>query len=326
MVSTSARLLRLLTVLQSRGFWAGESLAERLDVTPRTVRRDIDRLRGLGYVISASSGPGGGYRLSQGRDLPPLLLDDEEAVAVAAALRIAVDAFKDLGETALSALVKLEQLMPARLRHRLGVLHAVTVSLDDRTPPLRPALLTTIAGACRDRELLTFRYRDRAGRVTRRTVEPMQLAHVSGRVWYLVAWDRSRQDWRTLRADRIQGRIQVRGRFVPRALPAEATRIVSDAISFAAYPFRARFRLKGSAETLAARLPAWLGVLEPVDARHCILSVGADTPTALAVHALLADTEFTLVEPESLRPVLDTLAWRLARSTRPSMPARRDGG
>ena len=191
MLDTSTRLLRLLAVLQSRQSWTGTGLAERLEITTRTLRRDVDRLRSLGYTIAAAAGPGGGYQLSRGSVLPPLLLNDEEAIAIAVSLRSAMDSFAGMSETAVSALMKLNQLLPSRLRKRVGALHAVTVSVGSG-PVLDADTLTTVAAACRDNRLLTFDYRDRAGRASTRTVEPVRLAHTGNRRWYLVAWDLGR--------------------------------------------------------------------------------------------------------------------------------------
>ncbi|HKI96964.1 MAG TPA: YafY family protein [bacterium] len=314
MVDTSTRLLRLLAVLQTRRFWAGADLAERLEVTARTLRRDIDRLRSLGYTIHAASGPGGGYQLGQGADLPPLLLNDDEAVALAVALRSAVDSFVGLGERAIGALVKLEQLLPARLRQRAGALQAVTVSVGGPAPAVDPDILTALAAACREHRLLTFPYRDRGGQDTVRNVEPVRLAHTGSRRWYLVAWDLGRADWRTLRVDRITGRPAPGDRFVPREPPGDVARYVADSIAYAPFRYRARFRLRGSVAALAERVPFWAGVLEPLDAEHCVLSTGAESLDALVFQVLLTRTDFELIEPDALRPQLREIAARLQRA------------
>lgn len=319
MIDTSARLLRLLSVLQSRGYWSGSGLAERLEVTPRTLRRDIDRLRSLGYAIQATSGPGGGYRLSQGAALPPLLLNDDEAVAIAAALRSAADAFTGLGETAVGVLVKLNQLLPERLRRRVGALQAVTLSVSatGAAPALDADLLTVIAAACREHELLSFDYRDRGGRVTQRRVEPMRLVHVASRRWYLLAWDLGREDWRTLRVDRVAGHVKPGPRFIPRPLPEDLPKFVTEAITYAPYRYRARFKLAGSTAELAGRVPPWLGLLDPMDETHSMLSIGAESLDALALHVLLCGTDFELIEPDDLRPRLMEIAERLRRGAAP---------
>lgn len=312
MVDTSARLLRLLTVLQARRFWCGAELAERLEVTPRTLRRDIERLRSLGYAVTASVGVGGGYRLDGGRALPPLLLEDEEALAVVIALRSAVDTVAGMGDAAMSALLKLNQLLPARLRDRLSALHAVTVSVADRGSGVDPQTLTLLAQACREGRQLRLDYEDRAGRASHRKVEPLRLAHTGNRRWYLVAWDVDRGEWRTLRVDRIRGSPVTGAPFTPRPPPADVGRYVSEAISHAPYPHRARFLLAGSLEELKQRLPPWIGALTPEGESHTLLTVGADSAQALVCLVLLCGVDFTLLEPEELRPCLRQIAARLA--------------
>lgn len=205
MLETSARLLRLLSLLQAHRDWSGADLADRLGVTPRTVRRDVDRLRELGYPVNASPGTGGGYQLGAGAELPPLLLDDDEAVAVAVGLRTAAgQGIEGIGETSVRALAKLEQVLPNRLRRRVSALNAFTVPMLRGSGPsaVDPAVLTELANACRDCERLRFEYLDHGGSPTRRTVEPHRLVCTEHR-WYLVAWDVDRDDWRTFRVDRI---------------------------------------------------------------------------------------------------------------------------
>jgi len=189
MLKTSARLLRLLSVLQSRRHWSGSELSERVGVDARTIRRDIDRLRELGYAVEASPGLGGGYQLKPGSSLPPVLLDDDEAVAVA--VRAAAGSVGKMEETAVGLLAKLDQLLPARLRKRASALHSITVSLASSQAVPSIEVLTRIATACRDHLKLRLNYRDRGGNATARTVEPLRLAH-TGHLWYLVAWDAQR--------------------------------------------------------------------------------------------------------------------------------------
>jgi predicted DNA-binding transcriptional regulator YafY len=315
-LDTSTRLLRLLAVLQSRRFWTGTALAERLGITSRTLRRDIDRLRSLGYTVSAAAGPGGGYQLGQGTALPPLLLDDDEAVAIVVSLRSAVDAFAGVSQTVVGALVKLNQLLPTRLRKRVSALQAVTVSVAGTTAVVNPMTLTTLATACRDHRQITLRYRDRVGRISTRTVEPLRLAHTGSRRWYLVAWDLSREAWRTLRVDRIDEKPSLGAPFVPRPPPPDVERYVLEAISYAPYRHRARFVLAASAAEVAERIPPWIGVIEPVDGRRCVLSTGAETPEALVFQVMLCGVDFELTEPESLRPHLREIAARLQRAAR----------
>lgn len=322
MLDTSSRLLRLLSVLQARSHWSGADLADRLEVTARTLRRDVDRLRSLGYAVEATSGPGGGYRLSKGSRVPPLLLGDDEAVAVAVALRAAADTFV-LGETALGVLVKLDQLLPARLKRRVGALHEMTVTVKGAPPSLDPETLTTIAAACRDHETLSFSYRDRGGEVTARFVEPLRLALTGNRRFYLVAWDTTRGDWRTFRVDRIDGRPVVGARFTPREPPDDIARYVSDSISRSTYRHRARLKLRGAAATLAKTIPPWCGRLTPIDARHTELATGADTIDALVCQMTLAGVDFELLEPLELLPQIRAVVARLARAVEPPPRSRR---
>src|SRR6266511_595833 len=208
MLETSARLLRLLSLLQARRDWTGADLADRLGVSARTVRRDVERLRDLGYPVHATRGTDGGYRLGAGAAMPPLLLDDEEAVAVAVGLRTATGgAIAGIEETSVRALAKLEQVLPSRLRRRVNALQTYTVRIppDSPVPTVEPAVLTVLAACCRDHERLRFDYRDHDGSASVRTVEPHRLVNW-GRRWYLVAWDVDRRDWRTFRVDRIAPR------------------------------------------------------------------------------------------------------------------------
>src|SRR5438105_7498993 len=216
MTQTSSRLLELLSLLQGRRDWPGEELAERLEVSGRTVRRDMERLRQLGYPVESLTGPAGHYRLRAGSAMPPLLLDDEEAIAIAVGLRTAARAsVTGIEETAVRALVKLEQVLPAHLRRRVGALGAATFTLPATGPTVDPQHLTTIAAACRESECLRFAYRRRDGADSRREVEPHSLVN-HGRRWYLVAWDRRREDWRTFRVDRLAGPASTGVRFKAR--------------------------------------------------------------------------------------------------------------
>ncbi|WP_432844162.1 helix-turn-helix transcriptional regulator [Dactylosporangium sp. CA-092794] len=218
---TSGRLLSLLSLLQARRDWPGRILAERLGVSPRTVRRDVDRLRELGYPISALKGPDGGYRLGAGAELPPLLFDDDQAVAIAVALQLAVTSGADIGEAAVRALTTVRQVMPARLRHRIDALRVTAVDRGRRPdPPVDAAVLVAVSAAVRAREVLRFDYdtAERDGLAPVRRVEPHHLVARAGR-WYLVGWDLDRADWRTFRADRIRPRTPTGPRFAPREVP-----------------------------------------------------------------------------------------------------------
>lgn len=230
MISTRAddptgRALQLLSLLQTHRFWPGCELAERLGVTTRTLRRDIDRLRVLGYRVDATAGTHGGYRLGSSAQIPPMLLDDDDAVAIAIGLRMAAGATIDgIDDAAVSAMAKLEQVLPDRVRRRVAALHHSIETIQWQHPEVSMIdgdQLVVIAQACRDREELRFDYCDKAGDHTARLVQPHQLVAV-GRRWYLVAWDVRRTDWRTFRVDRLTGAALAGGRFESRALPAES--------------------------------------------------------------------------------------------------------
>ena len=315
MLKTSARLLRLLWLLQSRRYWSGAELSERVEVDARTVRRDIDRLRELGYAVEASPGLGGGYQLKAGSALPPVLLDDEEAVTVAVAVRAAASSIGRMEETAIGLLAKLDQLLPLRLRRRASALHSVTISLahSERAPAI--GVLTQVACACRDHLKLRIGYRDRGGNVTSRTLEPLRLVH-TGRLWYLVAWDPAREDWRTFRMDRLE-RIAATGpKFIPREFPGDIAAYVSRSITQVPYRYRMRIRLKGSLEELARRIPRWCGVLEVLDEESCALSTGADSIEVLAAQVVLTGADFDILEAPEFVPELREIAARLERATR----------
>lgn len=317
MLETSARLLRLLSLLQAHRDWSGAELAERLGVTPRTVRRDVDKLRELGYPVNASPGTGGGYQLGAGAELPPLLLDDEEAVAVAVGLRTAAGhGVEGIGETSVRALAKLEQVLPNRLRRRVSALGAFTVPMLRGPDALTvdPGVLTELAGACRDSERVRFAYRAHDGSVSRRVVEPHRLVCTERR-WYLVAWDLDRADWRTFRADRITPTPPHGPRFVPRRPPADdLAAYVSRGVSTAAYAARAVIRLKVPVERAAERISPSSGVLERLDADSCLLRTGAAGLDVLVIHVMLMGFDFEVVEPQELTDAIRTARDRLSRA------------
>ncbi|WP_433274180.1 helix-turn-helix transcriptional regulator [Actinosynnema sp. CS-041913] len=316
MLETSARLLRLLSLLQARKDWPGPELAERLDVSPRTVRRDIDRLRDLGYPVHATTGTFGGYRLGAGAALPPLLLDDEEAVAVAVGLRVAgTGAVRGIEETSLRALAKLEQVLPGRLRHRVNALQTYTVPVphDDPGPTVDPAVLTTLVAACRDRERLRFDYADHTGAATLRAVEPHRVV-TWGRRWYLVAYDVDRQDWRTFRVDRLTPRTPTGPRFTPREPPDDAATHVARGVSSAAWRHHADVVVHAPADTVADRINPAVGTVEALTDDTCLLRTGADTVNSLAVHLGLLDLDFRVTGPPELVDRLRTLADRYTRA------------
>jgi predicted DNA-binding transcriptional regulator YafY len=323
MLETSARLLRLLSLLQGGRDWTGAELADRLEVSARTVRADVERLRRLGYPVHASRGTVGGYRLGAGAKLPPLLLDDDEAVAVAVGLRAAAQgAIAGMEETALRALTKLERVMPARLRGRVRAMAAYTVSVppDRPGPTVDPTVLSTLAALCRDRERLRFDYHDQSGASSVRFVEPYKLVNW-GRRWYLVAWDVDRHDWRTFRADRIRPRTPTGPRFAPREPPAaDLAAYVSRRVSAAAWRYRARVTVHAPAAVIAERINPAVGTVEALDEHNCVLDTGADAIDTLAVHLGLLGADFTVTEPAELVDYVRTLAARYGRatSTRPA--------
>lgn len=305
MLETSARLLRLLSLLQSSRAWPGSELAERLGVTGRTVRNDVERLRELGYPVDATRGSTGGYRLASGAAMPPLLLEDEEAVAVTIGLRtVAQGALAGMEETSLQALAKLEQVMPARLRRRVRTLqrYMVPVPADKPGVPVDPDVLTTLVSACRDHERLRLDYRDHAGESTRRTVEPQRVVNW-GRRWYLVAWDVDRDDWRTFRIDRITPRTPTGPRFAPREDPGgNAAEYVSRKVSAAAWRYRARVVVHAPAAAVLERINPAVGVVEPLDDHTCVLDTGADSLDTLAVHLGMLGYDFDATEPRNCSP------------------------
>jgi predicted DNA-binding transcriptional regulator YafY len=317
-VRTSARLLRLLSLLQTPRDWTGVELAERLEVSPRTIRNDIERLRGLGYPVHATRGTIGGYRLAAGTTLPPLLLDDDEAVALAVGLRSgAGGAVTGIEESSLRALAKLEQVLPVRLRSRVNALQTHTVLITQRAgPTVDPDVLTVLAGICRDHRRLRFDYEDRRGSASQRRVEPHRLVN-AGRRWYLVAWDTDRVDWRTFRVDRILPHLSSGPPFTPRDLSDDAVvALVSRGVPPAGRRYRARVTVRAPAAVIMERIGPWVGTVEAVDEATCILDTGAETLDILAVHLGMLDAEFSVADAPELANHLLLLAGRYARAAR----------
>jgi len=311
MLETSARLLRLLAILPSRPAWTGTELAERLDVTVRTLRRDMTKLRDLGYPVVATPGVAGGYRLTAGATLPPLLLEDDEAVAVVLSLSTATShTVTGIADTSMRALAKIERILPARLRQRAAALRSTTVALTGSPPTVDPGSLTLIAEACQSQHRLTFGYRDRDGAATTRTVEPHRLVH-TGRRWYLVARDLDRDAWRTFRADRIDGPRTTGIRFTPQD-PPDAAAFVAENVSAAPYRYRTRVRVHAPADVVAERVPPGTGVVEAVDRDSCLLVTGADWLPLIAMHLALLGHDFTVLEPKELVDEIGVLARRLS--------------
>jgi predicted DNA-binding transcriptional regulator YafY len=324
MIQTSARLLRLMSLLQSRRHWTGPDLAETLGVTERSVRRDVDRLRGLGYPVHATSGVGGGYRLGAGKELPPLPLEDDEAVALAIGLRAAATGPVKGAETAsLRALVKLEQVLPARLRRRVNALQSVSVRLGDPGPAVDAETLTVLANACRDHEVVRFDYRSHDGAATMRSVEPYRLVHTSYR-WYLLAFDLERGDWRTFRVDRVGPKPRPAHAFAPRPLPSEdVAAYVSRSVSTVAQQFHAHVTLHAPVRVVEKRMQWITGRLEPLDGDRCSLRLTAGSLTELAFRICFLDLEFELHEPEEVAEYMRQLSRRVARGAAGPRPVRR---
>jgi predicted DNA-binding transcriptional regulator YafY len=313
MAQTTARVLQLLGLLQSRPVWSGPELADRLGVTVRSVRRDVDRLRELGYPVQASKGIGGGYRLGAGRALPPLLLDPEEAVAVAVCLRLAAGGtVAGVGEAALRTLTKLDQVLPGRLRSQVAALHEATVTLDSQSAAVDPDVLMTLARACRDHHRVRFAYLDRGGEATERLAEPYRMV-ATGRRWYLLAWDLDRDDWRTFRLDRMREVTATTWVFAPRDAP-DAVEYVARSITQSPYRHVARVRFDAPADQVAQLIPPSAGTVEPVDDSSCVLTAGADHLDHLCVYLASVGAGFTVLDPPELRTVMAELAGRLTRA------------
>ncbi|MEV6393577.1 YafY family protein [Streptomyces sp. NPDC051907] len=318
MTDTPARLLNLLSLLQTPREWPGSELAERLEVSPRTIRRDIDRLRDLGYPVEATMGAVGGYRLVAGAAMPPLLLDDEEAVAIAVGLRAgAGHAIEGIEEASVRALAKLEQVLPSRLRHRVTTLQAATIPLtrgDGAT--IDPQTLTVIAATVTGRERLRFGYRAGDGTETKRQVEPYRLVS-TGRRWYLVAYDVGREDWRTFRVDRVSEPFATGARFTPQELPegADGAELLSRTMSRQQAEHDVDVTFAAPASFVAARLPDTLGAPTPTGEEECRLRVRTgDSVEWLALRLALVDCEFTVAGPRELVEYVTDLGARLTRS------------
>lgn len=316
MSETPARLLKLLSLLQARKEWTGTELAERLQVSTRTIRNDVDRLRSMGYPVNATRGSEGGYQLGAGAELPPLLLDDDEAVAVAIGLRnAATGSIEGIEESSLRALAKLEQVLPSRLRRHVTALQNFTIPVAmPQKDRVDASTLTLIAAACRDHEELRFFYSSRDKEETRRTVEPYSLVSW-GRRWYLVAWDCGRKDWRTFRVDRLKPQPPAGPRFTPRPLPSEdIAEYLTQGVTNAAWKVRARLRVHMSAEKLSEKIGPWVGTVEAHTKRTSILNTGGNDLDSLAAHLPLLQVDFEVIEPPELKDALDRLAARLSRS------------
>jgi biotin operon repressor BirA-like protein len=315
-MSTSSRLLALLSLLQAPRPWSGTELAERLEISRRTVRRDVERLRDLGYPVEATMGVEGGYRLVAGAAMPPLLLDDDEAAAVAFGLRAAAgSAIEGIDETSIRALAKLEQVLPSRLRHRVASLSAATVPLPGFGPTVDPETLTLLARTIANRERVRFAYQAADGSTTRRTVEPNRLV-AKGRHWYLLAFDDDRDDWRIFRVDRVTEPWSMGGRTPLRELPAaDAAAYVAGRLMAGVPLFQAVVTFDAPIARVAPSLGDGLGALETIDDRRCRLTSGADTMEWLALRLMLVGCDFEVHSPPELIAYLREVAGRVTRAT-----------
>lgn len=312
----AGRALQLLSLLQTHRFWPCAELAARLEVTERTVRRDLERLRELGYPVDSTSGRYGGYRLAAGAHVPPLILDDEEAVTVAIGLRAAAEAaISGIEETSVRALAKIETLLPHRLRRRVSALHSSVTSLRRAVEEdvIHPESLSVFAAACRDHEHVRFDYRRRDGDISTRHVEPHQLV-TAGRRWYLVAWDRRRGDWRTFRLDRIEDPRPVGSRFTPREIVGgDGAELVASSMAQAARRHEARLVIRA---TLAELDPVlrWADHT-PIEthADHCVVQIRSTDigRLAMTVAEIALTAPVTVIEPAELVDAIGRLAVHL---------------
>ena len=318
MIETSARLLALLSLLQMRREWTGSELADRLEVGPRTIRRDIDKLRSLGYPVEAAPGVAGGYRLGAGGELPPLLLDDQEAIAVAVGLRTAAAGqVAGIEETSVRALAKLEQILPDRLRRRVSALSHATSAFTTDGPRIDPDVLAGLAGACRDTMRVHFGYLTGDERAARRNVDPTAVVY-SGYRWYLVAFDLDRDDWRTFRLDRITSRVRIEGRGGRRVVPG------GDPAAYVQRQLRARqggvtepaaapgqIRFRAPAAEVRARMPTRSVTVEADGDGACIVTTTGAWTRWFIVGAAALDIEMEVLGPPDLAAAVASIAARL---------------
>ncbi|MFC4128802.1 helix-turn-helix transcriptional regulator [Nocardia rhizosphaerae] len=310
MLATSARLLELLSLLQLGRDWTSSELADRLAVSSRTVRADIGKLRSLGYPVDARPGVAGGYRLAAGTAMPPLLLDDDEAVAVAIGLGAAATQQLGVEETSLTALAKLEQVLPSRLRRRVEAVREATSVVPAAESLVDLGVLGVAAAAIRGHERLRFRYVAHGGGTGARHTEPHRLVSW-GQLWYLLAWDLDRDDWRIFRVDRMGPPTPTGARFRPHAIPED--RIVAyvvGRVSKAAWTYRARVLVRAPASEVAAKLAVPVDI-EEVDESTCRIELGSNDPDRLALSMAHLGVEIEVIEGDELVAALDRLATRL---------------
>ncbi|MFD5178052.1 helix-turn-helix transcriptional regulator [Nocardia sp. NPDC058379] len=313
MLETSARLLELLSLLQLKRDWTSAELAGRLAVSTRTVRADIGKLRSLGYPVDARPGVAGGYRLVAGTAMPPLLLDDDEAVAVAVGLGAVATQRLGVEETSLTALAKLEQVLPSRLRRRVEAVREATSVVPGTEPPLDLSVLAAVATAIRGHERLRFGYTKPGGSESARHTEPQRLVSW-GSLWYLLAWDLDRGDWRIFRVDRMVAHTPTGARFPPRVIPAdEAVDYVVRRVSKAAWQYRARVLVHAPAAEVAAKIRIPVDI-EVVDESTCRVELGSTDPDRLALWVTQLDLDIEVIDGDELAEAFDRLATRFRRA------------
>lgn len=317
MANTSTRTLRLLSLLQTHRYWPGAELADRLGISARTLRRDVDRLRELGYPVHAQRGVDGGYQLAAGASLPPLMVDDEEAVALVVGLLAATQgAVEGIAESSLRVLAKIVQVMPARLRRRVEALRTMTVPAGwagTARPGIDPAVLTAVALACRDSEYLRFSYTAANGEHTSRHVEPHRLVSLSRR-WYLVAYDLTRHDWRSFRVDRLTAPHGTGSRFHPRDMPAaDAAEFVRASLDNVPRSYQVAVLVDAPAATVRERIGRW-STVEEVDAQRCRVRLTVDTLDWPTLALGMVDADFQVIHPPELLDQIHHWAVRFGRA------------
>lgn len=315
MADTTARALRLLALLQARRTWRGPELIDRLGVSERTLRRDIERLRGLGYRVEAITGPAGGYQLDAGSDIPPLLFDDDEAVAIAMGLLTAAGGtIVGIEETSLRALAKLEKVLPSRVRRRINVLQAAVVPRTEAWIQIDAGTLVLLAEACRNSERIRFDYQSRDGAQTERHVEPHRLVSLYQR-WYLLAFDRDRQAWRTFRLDRLENVRSTRFAFAPRAVPGgDAAEYVIGSMRSIPTRYSAVATVHAPLSEIEDAITHRGGTLEPIDETSCSVRLHGDHLPWLAFALVQLSAPFSVYEPAELVAYVAELADRLEQS------------
>ena len=317
MATTSSRTLQLLSLLQTHRYWPGEALAQRLEVSIRTLRRDIDRLRELGYPVEASRGVDGGYQLAPGAALPPLVLDDEEAVALAVALQTSAHgAVTGIAESSVRALAKIIQVMPARLRARVDAVRTATISpaWNASGPETSPEALVAVAQACRDAERLEFSYTAASSQRSERHVEPLRLVRL-GRRWYLVAYDLVRHDWRSFRLDRLDNPRRTGTRFRPRKLPGDdPVEFVRTGLGNVAGAYEIRAVVQAPEDVVRDQIGRWATV-RTVNAQSCHIEMRTDSFDWPAMALGSLGVEFQVLGPPELISYLRDWSLRFGRAT-----------